>query len=437
MKKSSIQEQKMAPDEDPLSPWRAAKPRKPLRDLADAQDSPKGRRQEQENESPPNSSHKESTRLESGLRGVGGLDLSQAPGSLGASPALSVSTESKTQTIHFTKLKNSNNTKLTNKNKGKDIRQQSSEGEDDEDEEQPAARCQFVGNQSNRSLGQSPDKSWREASSRSCIINRREEPVKESGSLLQWVFFALLGVVLYFALVGPPTASHPAHNLESEPLSASHWKEMRAMVKDELRALKIQFPNQTNKGFWTLMSATLKAPMHPLPDYPGVLLLLSNPSSRDTANCLASKLVEISSKVLARPGLLPPSVSSLVIPSSTLPNEPAAAKEQLTNKLHTALGDGSAVAIFDLHKIDPIAALTLHAFADNTNAPFKQAVIVSTMLAEEGDCKLEQRAERSLTSLWGPSLGADKLAALLSRLVVAVAEVQPESDYGELCPATS
>ena len=80
MKKSSSQEQKMASDDDPLSPWRAAKPRKPLRDLADAQDSPKGRRQEQENESPPNSSHKESTRLESGLRGVGSLDLSQVVG---------------------------------------------------------------------------------------------------------------------------------------------------------------------------------------------------------------------------------------------------------------------------------------------------------------------------------------------------------------------
>ena len=80
MKKSSSQEQKMPSDDDPLSPWRAAKPRKPLRDLADAQDSPKGRRQEQENESPPNSSHKESTRLESGLRGVGGMDLSQVVG---------------------------------------------------------------------------------------------------------------------------------------------------------------------------------------------------------------------------------------------------------------------------------------------------------------------------------------------------------------------
>ena len=80
MKKSSSQEQKIASDDDPLSPWRAAKPRKPLRDLADAQDSPKGRRQEQENESPPNSSHKESTRLESGLRGVGGMDLSQVVG---------------------------------------------------------------------------------------------------------------------------------------------------------------------------------------------------------------------------------------------------------------------------------------------------------------------------------------------------------------------
>ena len=73
---------------------------------------------------------------------------------------------------------------------------------------------------------------WREAILRSHTISRMGEPVKELGSLLKWVFIALLGVVLYFALFGSPTASHLAHNLKSEPQSACHWKELRAMVKN-------------------------------------------------------------------------------------------------------------------------------------------------------------------------------------------------------------
>lgn len=444
MQKRSDQDNKATPSgENLVSPWRAAKPRRSLRDIAGEPESPKTLGVN--NESPPNSSHKESTRLESGLRGEGGLDLSQ-----GASPALSVTTAaSKTQTGTFTKLKNTTNSKsrstsrLNSRKVEQEKNQQGSEEEEDE-EEQPAARCQFVGNVSNRSVSQTPDSSWREASARinnkdqgarrEAIISRREETHKEGGSLLQWFCFALLGVVIYFVLVGPPQ-SHSSDRLVPEPLSAGHWKEMRAMVKDELLTLRTHFPNQTSPGFWTLVSATLKAPMHPLPDYPGVLLLLSDPLSRKTANCLASRLVEISSKVLARPGLLPPPVPSLVLPSSSLPDDPAESKQQLTDKLYAALGLGSAVALLDLEKIDPVAALTLHAFADNTNAPFKQAVLVSTLEAELGDCKLEQRAERTLTRLWGPSLGPDKLAALLSRLVVAVAEVHPETDIGVLCPS--
>ena len=42
-----------------------------------------------------------------------------------------------------------------------------------------------------------------------------------------------------------------------------------------------------------------------------------------------------------------------------------------------------------------------------------------------------------LFRLWGPRLGSDKLAALLSRLVVAVAEVQPETDISIFCPSLS
>ena len=77
MQKRSDQDHLKAP-EDPLSPWRAAKPRRSLRDIAGEPESPKAL-VVGNNESPPNSSHKESTRLESGLRrGAGGLDLSHS-----------------------------------------------------------------------------------------------------------------------------------------------------------------------------------------------------------------------------------------------------------------------------------------------------------------------------------------------------------------------
>ena len=64
--------------EELVSPWRAAKPRRPLRDIP-APDTPEPVR----TDSPPNSCNKESTRLGSGVRGSPGsqLDLSE-----GASP---------------------------------------------------------------------------------------------------------------------------------------------------------------------------------------------------------------------------------------------------------------------------------------------------------------------------------------------------------------
>lgn len=49
-----------------------------------------------------------------------------------------------------------------------------------------------------------------------------------------------------------------------------------------------------------MISATLKSAMSSHPEYPGVLVLLSNPSSLATANCLANKLVELSGYSFSR-----------------------------------------------------------------------------------------------------------------------------------------
>ena len=48
---------------------------------------------------------------------------------------------------------------------------------------------------------------------------------------------------------------------------------------------------------------------------------------------------------------------------------------------------------------------------------------------------LKSQQTVSPPNLWGVGLGPDKLVALLSRLVVAVVEVQLESDNGDLFPA--
>ena len=87
MQRGSGQDPKAPPSgEDAVSPWRAAKPRRPLRDIAGEPESPMARLEN--DESPPNSSHKESTRLESGLRGAGGadLDMSQVDGDVDGEP---------------------------------------------------------------------------------------------------------------------------------------------------------------------------------------------------------------------------------------------------------------------------------------------------------------------------------------------------------------
>jgi hypothetical protein len=225
--------------------------------------------------------------------------------------------------------------------------------------------------------------------------------------------------------------------LQPEPLSAAHWKAMRGLVRDEVTQLKTLLPNQTGPGFWTVVSAALKAPLHALPDYPGVLVLLAPPGARPTAHCLALRLTALASRALARPGLMPPPLPALTLPAADLPSHPPAAKEQLTAQLHAALASGGAVALLRLDLLHPVAALTLHAFTDNSNAPYKQAVLVATLEVAEGaagGCKLEQLAERALGDLWGAELGADKLAALLSRLVVSVVEVQEEALGQGVCP---
>jgi len=427
-------------------------------------------------QSPPNSGFKESTRMDSPANSSMKSDIS------GASPSFFRGDDVKRKTLKNAGKQSNNNsnneskytklreTPLQKKNRSRRKPGENSESECSEvEDDQPSGSCQFVGessitsNLSNSTINNST------LGTNSCMKRKGNTSVKLSQSVASpastskaqvsppsvsktnsisscfgWVVPVAVLIILYAVfLEGQDNNLLSKSNLNTN----QDWEGARNQFKTELRALVTKFPNQSNTT-WKMISATLKSPMSTRSEYPGVLVLLSSPSSLDTANCLASKLVELASKSFSKPGLQPPSSKQLVISSLSLPSiDPLQAKEELTSLLHSSLSTWGATAITSLNQLHPLTALTLHAFADNTNAPYKQAAIVLSVSdnynniedqdhAEKTGNNVDKRAERALAREWINELGDDKLYALISRLVVSVAEVKrEEEEVLSLCPS--
>lgn len=191
---------------DAVSPWRAAKPRRPLKDFPSSpkpeQESKSG---EEESFSPPNSGFKESTRVGSGLKTQEvreGINCSQ-----GASPefsrSLSVSNKSQgsarrgkgKEQVSFTKLKSGD------KEENEDV------FEEDSEEDQPAARCHYVGTSRGGSLSRSRG-SPNISSTSILAVSRTEEKAQvtaqKGGCGLLWgALIAGLAFVLYMVQQQP------------------------------------------------------------------------------------------------------------------------------------------------------------------------------------------------------------------------------------------
>ena len=377
-----------------------------------------------------------------------------------ASPALARSEDTLRERREgsFTKIKGFNNSRNTSKNtsrRGTKVKLSDSMSEDD----QPSGSCQFVGdhstiNNSSLKMRGRGDKSLASSLSASTIDSSKVEnllnssppqPDKALGSgftLCQWLVIfsvAIPGFFLYsvYKEVGlSPLTTLLVMVPDSNTDTAEHWKLVRKDFRSDLNKIKPRFPNQSATT-WKMIGASLKAPLHPLPDYPGVLLLVSPPSATPTAHCLASRLMEVSAAALSRPGMIPPHPSQLIVQAEDLASlDPDSAKQTLTDKLHDTLRTWGVAGINHLEKLQPTAALTLHAFADNSNAPYTQAVMVITLELEEEeevqeDCNLEAKVEKQLFEVWREELGLDKFSALISRVVVSVASVRPEG--GAVC----
>ena len=128
---------KLSDNQGVFSPWRSANPRKPLEKFRSP--SKEGGQDVSSLNSPPNSNHKESTKL-----GVSQLNMSEVSAS---SPALvrseDILSERKNGSFNRMKEFNSSRNKYTRK-RGSRVKMSDSQSEDD----QPSGSCQFVGDKS-------------------------------------------------------------------------------------------------------------------------------------------------------------------------------------------------------------------------------------------------------------------------------------------------
>jgi len=221
---------------------------------------------------------------------------------------------------------------------------------------------------------------------------------------------------------------------ESDKAPESHWAEARHVFNSKLKQIRESLPNQ-NKKSWILISSAVKKAVSSSPDYPAVLLLLANHTADQTSACLATSIAKAAATVLGDAKVNKDIVVKAVDLANTNTHKN---KQHLTESLHSILSLERSVAILGLDLFSPEVAMTLHAFTDNSNAPYKRAVIVMTVEDHTRDRSLhpDQRAENILVDSWGQALGEDKVYALVSRLAVNVVEVQPElpSQVKLICP---
>ena len=195
----------------------------------------------------------------------------------------------------------------------------------------------------------------------------------------------------------------------------------------EMSVLQESYRKQDTKLWRVLRSATKRVLSDPSPVQPAVILLVSDQTGGQTMSCLAKSFTSLVGKVT--------DTSSFNVDISSLgKQESNAVKYRLDNELKSGFSHGSeSVWLKDLQALDGTAAMLLHAYCDNENAPYKHATLVFTLLIDDVNIhEVDKTAwdslvERNLENLWLDELGTDNLHALLSRLANNIAVVQPET----------
>ena len=239
-----------------------------------------------------------------------------------------------------------------------------------------------------------------------------------SASIL--VVILIIGLAIFMAW--------PFGSVVQNPDMARNWNESVKLMQVEVGSLKADFPGQ-NPTSWRVISSSLRSILKEDPRQPSVFLLVQEEGhdNEATVKCLGQRLVQMGSKIIKEETMnkISPHFAGLL-----------STKENLRQALNSDLSSESAFLLHDLQDLPGESAMALHAFTDNLNAPFKQAVIVLTMKvsANNKDTKLvEDLAEDILLRSWSGHLDEDRITPILSRITVSVIMVVKEENIKNKC----
>ncbi|GFR77574.1 torsin-1A-interacting protein 2-like [Elysia marginata] len=249
-------------------------------------------------------------------------------------------------------------------------------------------------------------------------------------NLLFFLATILVAISAYIVFSGP-----------SKPVTNAAGISVFEKYTSRIDELQKHFPKQSSR-FWRTLKSSAKHVLNSTdPEYPVVILMAAPIQSSAVTRCVAEQVASVfqSSLTGAEAAI---GVSDISLYQSL---EDAKQKEALDSKMLDAFSQksgGKSFVILNLQALAPEAALILHSYCDNDNAPFKDVMIVITLHFSPGQLELNAKqrvgegdVEAYLRDLWNRGLVGDKVGALLSRVannIVLVVE-ETSDNYRKVC----
>ncbi|CAG5121000.1 unnamed protein product [Candidula unifasciata] len=263
-------------------------------------------------------------------------------------------------------------------------------------------------------------------SEQSSVDSPQEVPSKNTSSWLPLcvVLGILLGIAIFLYL----------NQSSVEPSSADGPVPPFHRFTGHVSSLEQLLPNQ-NKRLWKTIKASTKHVLNDADsDYPVVILMASPTKYERISKCIAKKITENFQQSL---GLAP--AESVADVGRFRHLDPPLQKQKLDEYLHLTFSDSQkkSFVIDNLQLLHPEAALMLHGYCDNDNAPYKDVMMVLLLYVDEHKVMDYSSAsiESYLEQLWSQGLEIDKVKALLSRVAnnIVTVEMEDEDTLSKVC----
>lgn len=209
-------------------------------------------------------------------------------------------------------------------------------------------------------------------------------------------------------------------------------KEVYEDIKKQLKYINKLFSQP--RYLWIQLLSQIESIMVDNPNQPAVILVVVPEDARGTATCLIHRIAEAIKYAFEDSRFV------MYDGKSDAASHHRTLKEELDNVLQ-GLMKAHAAVIHNIEKIPGEAATIFHAYCDNENAPFKQAVLfpiieVHGHYDELVEKRLDTTVDDLLMEIWGSDLPAKDVSAVVSRIANAAVLVKPESRWKvqELCP---